>query len=317
MDLEEQTLRYYLSLFSIFFILLYFLIFFTFKSLNLENQIFAINKGESIDSIINRITKKENFLEKKIFKLFLILSNKYYAPINYGKFKIYKNSNLIEIITTISRKSNLDYKITIVEGWEEYQLNNYLSLFYKKYNSIPYHNLISDTYLINSSNSFEDFKNFLLINKNNFFNQYKDNDLLKKFGIKNILIISSLVEKEAKNENDKRLIASVIFNRLNSKMKLQIDATVISAITNGKYKLERSLNYDDLKINHPLNTYIIKGIPPKMISYVGGETIKIVLENPKSDFLFYFYNILKQKHIFSENYKEHRTRLNEYRKKSK
>ena len=67
----------------------------------------------------------------------------------------------------------------------------------------------------------------------------------------------------------------------------------------------------------PLNTYIINGIPNEMICYVGEETIRILLENPKSDFLFYFYNILEKKHIFSKNFTDHRKRLNEYRKKIK
>ena len=54
-----------------------------------------------------------------------------------------------------------------------------------------------------------------------------------------------------------------------------------------------------------------------MISYVGPKTVELVLESPKSDFLFYFYNILEKKHIFSKNYNEHKKKLNEYRKKTK
>ena len=54
-----------------------------------------------------------------------------------------------------------------------------------------------------------------------------------------------------------------------------------------------------------------------MISYVGKDTIEIVLKNPKSDFLFYFYNILEGKHVYSKNFNEHKTKLNEYRKKIK
>ena len=47
------------------------------------------------------------------------------------------------------------------------------------------------------------------------------------------------------------------------------------------------------------------------------ETIRIVLENPKSDFLFYFYNVKEKKHIFSKNFNMHKSKLNEYRKKNK
>ena len=87
---------------------------------------------------------------------------------------------------------------------------------------------LADTYYINSSNDFNKYKEFTNNLLNNFFLKYQNhNSILKKYGKKNILIISSLVEKEAKNNFDKKLIASVIFNRLEKKMKLQIDATVI------------------------------------------------------------------------------------------
>ena len=51
-------------------------------------------------------------------------------------------------------------------------------------------------------------------------------------------------------------------------MKLQIDATVLYAITEGRYDLNRKLLLSDLKIDHPYNTYINNGLPPKPISYV-------------------------------------------------
>ena len=71
----------------------------------------------------------------------------------------------------------------------------------------------------------------------------------------------------------KKKISSVIFNRLKKNMKLQIDATVLFALTNGEYDLDRNLTLRDLKINHPYNTYFIRGLPPKPIAYVGTKTI--------------------------------------------
>ena len=231
--------------------------------------------------------------------------------------KLKKNSTFYQILKTISKKSNVDFKISIIEGWEKYQLDKYISSFYDDYEVFEYENLLASTYIINSSNSFKDLKKFLNKNKYDFFKKYENNKLLLKFGIKKILIISSLIEKEAKNYHDKKLIASVILNRIKLNMKLQIDATVIASITEGKFKFTRKLTYSDLKRNHQLNTYIIKGIPHEMICYVGFETIKILLGNPKSDFLFYFYNIIEKKHIFSRNFNEHKKKLNEYRKKIK
>ena len=96
-------------------------------------------------------------------------------------------------------------------------------------------------------------------------------------------------------------------------MKLQIDASVIYAITDGKYNLNRKLLLKDLKVNHPFNTYHIYGLPPKPISYVGKKTLDLIFENYKSDFLFYFFNNSLNRHIFSKSFEEHKTKLNDYR----
>ena len=122
------------------------------------------------------------------------------------------------------------------------------------------------------------------------------------------------MEKEGLDKQDMKKIYSVIQNRLNKKMKLQIDATVLYSITNGEYNLNRKLLISDLKVKNPYNTYLYKGLPPEPISYVGKKTLDIVFENYKSDFLFYFYNKSLKRHVFSTNYKEHITKLNEYRK---
>ena len=78
--------------------------------------------------------------------------------------------------------------------------------------------------------------------------------------------------------------------------------------------IDLKLLFKDLKFDHPYNTYKYKGLPPKPITYVATETLDIILENYETDFLFYFYNNSLNKHIFSKNFKEHRKKLNEYRK---
>jgi UPF0755 protein len=315
LDSEEQILRYYLGLFSIIF-LTYSYYFFSVKNFFYNDTIINIDKGESISQISSKFYQNQNFLEKKFFKFLLIFKN-FKKPINFGKFKFNKNVNLISILDTITSKSNLDYKTTIIEGWQKYNLNEYLNKFYDKNTFIDYDRILADTYYINSSNDFNRYKEFTNNLLNNFFLRHQNHKVLKKYGKKNILIISSLVEKEANNNFDKKLIASVIFNRLEKKMKLQIDATVIYSKTNGEFKYNQKLTYNDLKIKHPYNTYVIKGLPPGMICYVGKNTIESVLENIKSDYLFYFYNILEEKHIFSKNFEDHKYKLYEYRKQKK
>ena len=312
--MEVQILRYYLSLFSFLIFIIYFIYIFNFKYLISDLNVLTIDKGTSILKINNSIYKKNNFLEKNLYYFSLRVLNKYYRKINYGKFQLNEKNSFFSIYKLISKKSNIDFKITLIEGWQEYQLIDYLKFFFKDIEKISYSKILADTYNVNSSLDFEDFMSFQNKNINNFLLNFNDNAILKKYGIENILIISSLVEKEGINIFDKSLIASVIFNRLEIDMKLQIDATVIYSLTEGLSKLDRSLKYSDLKFKHPYNTYMINALPPGMISIVSPQTIKIVLNSPKSDYFFYFYNIIEKEHIFSKNYSEHKKKLNEYRK---
>ena len=68
-------------------------------------------------------------------------------------------------------------------------------------------------------------------------------------------------------------------------------------------------------MRHPFNTYHIKGLPTGMIGIVNTKTIEIVLENYKTDFLYYFFNHNENQHIYSKTFKDHKEKLNEYRKK--
>ena len=237
--------------------------------------------------------------------------------IHYGEFNLKKNYSFYKIYSTIAQPSNVNIKITIVEGWQKYQLEDYLSKFFLKTKKIAYDEIIADTYVIKSANNFENLLNFMIRKKKFFESKNNKSKLLEKYTFKELMIIASLVEKEAKNNHDKKFISSVIFNRLEKNMKLQIDASVIFALTNGNKKFDRKLLLSDLKYQHPYNTYHIKGLPPDLISYVGIKTIEIVLENYKTDFLFYYFDKNEDKHIFTKNYSEHKLKLNEYRKTKK
>ena len=293
-------------------IAIYIIYFFNFKTLNYEKNL-IIPKGSSFTKISYKILNNENFIEKSLYVLYLRIWDKYINKIDYGEFKLNNDINLIEVTKIISNPSNVFYKFTIVEGWQKYQLEE---LFQEKFNkkiNLDYIDIIAETYFYNLSDSIEKIISLMKNTKDNFFMNHQNNLLLKKFTINDILIISSLVEKEGLDIEDKRLISSVIFNRLEKRMKLQIDATTIFSITKGRNKLNQKLKISDLKIEDEYNTYHIYGLPPNPICYVGPKTIEIVLENYKSDFLFYFFNERLNKHIFSITFDEHKKKLQKYR----
>ena len=318
--MEELILHSYLKVFSLFIIilLLIFSLYFIHvinKKYHLQTDIVKISKSENIDFGIEKnfvnTQSLNNFFFKLLYKFNVIFFNKY---MHYGEFFLNKEISFYNFINIVSKPSNIVNKITIVEGWSVDDLNNELIKHFKNFDNIPYDDILADTYFFENNNNFDQFKTKLKKIKKIYFDNNKKNIIFDNYSPDDLLVIGSLIEKEGLDYYDKRNISSVIFNRLEIDMKLQIDATVIYAITNGKFNLDRKLIFKDLKFDHPYNTYKYKGLPPKPISYVATKTLDIILENYETDFLFYFYNNSLNKHIFSKNFKEHRKKLNEYRK---
>jgi len=320
--LEEQILPYYsnhtkkilLSFIIIIIIFFTFLLLYLFSIKKFESKyLINISKGESISEISNIILFDSNVIEKKLFYFLLRFQNTFIKKIHYGEFEFKSNTSIINIINIISNPSNVLYELTVVDGWQQFQINKLLIDLFGKNINIDYEDILADTYIYQSNNTLEDIIDLMKKNKNDYFKNFDTKNPYNNYSINEIMTIASLVEKEGIDYLDKKKISSVIFNRLQKQMKLQIDASTIFSITKGNYKLPRPLNFNDLKILDNYNTYFIKGLPPKPICFVSRKTIEIVLENYKSDYLFYFYDKYLQKHIYSKNFNEHKKKLQKYR----
>ena len=125
-----------------------------------------------------------------------------------------------------------------------------------------------------------------------------------------LIVAASLVESEAKVDEDRTLIASVISNRLAKGMKLQIDATVLYAIGHKDRVL-----YKDLEVDSPYNTYKIDGLPPTPISASGRASLEAMLRPEKTTFLYYVLADRNGKHAFATTASEFEALKAEARRK--
>lgn len=115
------------------------------------------------------------------------------------------------------------------------------------------------------------------------------------------IIIASLIEREAGLDEDRALIASVVFNRLDAGMKLQFDATVVYAL--GALP-EGGLTLADLEVNSPYNTYLIDGLPPTPISGVRLASLRAAAAPAESDYLYFITTDESGKMTFAETFEE-------------
>jgi UPF0755 protein len=126
-----------------------------------------------------------------------------------------------------------------------------------------------------------------------------------------IVTLGSIIEKETGAGFERPQISSVFHNRLNKKMRLQTDPTVIYArlLQTGSYRL--SISRADLQADHPYNTYKRKGLPPGPISNPGVEALRAAVQPAQTDYL-YFVSKNDGTHVFSKNYKDHSSAVSSY-----
>lgn len=135
--------------------------------------------------------------------------------------------------------------------------------------------------------------------------------------IHDVLILASIVEREAVLPEERELIASVYLNRIRDGMPLQADPTVQYALTQrpgsvqefGYWKRELSLN--DLEFQSTYNTYVQAGLPPGPIANPGIESIVAVIRPAETNYLF-FVATGDGGHVFAATFDEHLQNVNEY-----
>lgn len=127
------------------------------------------------------------------------------------------------------------------------------------------------------------------------------------------LILASIVEKETGVAKERGKVAGVFINRLNKRMRLQTDPTVIYGITLGQEALGRPLSRKDLRTETPYNTYRIYGLPPTPISNPGYASLAAVM-NPVATDALYFVADGTGGHAFAKTLADHNRNVAKWRK---
>lgn len=170
--------------------------------------------------------------------------------------------------------------------------------------------LYPDTYEMKKGSTVEDVLVRMLCEWDNRLEQlpadWQDQLAKKSLSFHELLTIASLIEREVVVDEERAVVAGVIYNRLKEKMPLQIDATVQYLFDESKERLYEK----DLKIESPYNTYLHTGLPPGPIASPSLASIKATLYPKESKYLYY---VTKKDgtsgHLFAETYAEHKRNI--------
>lgn len=147
--------------------------------------------------------------------------------------------------------------------------------------------LLPDTYTVPADYEEEDVIRFLLDKFDEIAYKGEYNKSSSKASLNDIIIIASIIERECKVDEERPLVASVIYNRINDGMKLQMCSTVQYILLKRTGEVKETLYDQDIQIDNPYNTYIYDGLPPGPICSPGIASIKAALNPAKTDYLFF------------------------------
>ncbi|WP_319370322.1 endolytic transglycosylase MltG [uncultured Ilyobacter sp.] len=274
------------------------------------NQILEIDKKLPLKKSLEALPISENIL----FKIYVKI-RKGGRDIKAGYYELSGDYSIKDIIDLLENGEYKMVKFTIPEGYSHEEIvssleknklidrENLKKVLREKdfYYPTPDGNFegyfYPETYFIPEGSSESDIVDIFL---GEFLKKFPKERYTNKEEFYKMLILASIIEREAQVGDEKRLISSVFHNRLKIGMNLASDATVNYLYDYSK----RKMYYKDLEIDSPYNTYKYKGLPPAPICNPDYLSIEAAFNPFDTEYLF-FVAIGDGSHYFSRTYEEH------------
>ena len=276
-----------------------------------EGEIFYVEKGKNLSEISRNLKNKEFIKNAFVFKtIFLLTAGE--SKIKAGRYLFEEPLSVWEIKNRLARGiyGIAPVKVTIPEGWTIKDIGFY----FENLGAFPAEEfylfsggkegyLFPDTYFFDADNLNPEI--IAKTMRENFEKKITPEITAEierqEKNLKEIIIMASLIEKEAANTEDRRAVSDILWKRLKIGMPLQVDATLTYAI--GKTTFE--LTKEDLKADSPYNTYLNYGLPPTPIANPGMDAIRAAIYPRKTNYLYYLSD--REGNIyFTETFEEHK-----------
>jgi peptidoglycan lytic transglycosylase G len=293
-------------------------------------QNFTIELGESVNSVAVHLQEMGFIRDAEAFRAYLIYSG-LDTSIQAGEYKLSASMSAIDIAHELQDATSTEVTFVILPGWRAEEIADSLStsglvITYAEFISavqLPSREydfltgatsnegfLFPDSYIFSRTLTADELVNQVVRN----FALHLSGDLRNGFGKQGLTIyeavtLAAIVEREAVQDSEKPLIASVYLNRLQNGMKLDADPTVQYALG---YDFTRQtwwtnpLSLENLKFDTPFNTYLYVGLPPAPISNPSLKSLQAVAFPAETKY-YYFRAKCDDGgfHSFAETFEEH------------
>ncbi len=314
--MKKRIIIYSLSLLAFLTFLYIGLIFIPFSLPN--DAIIDIQPGQSLRSVAEALDTKDIIISRYIFLSYAFLTRKT-KQIKSGSYKMPERESIYGVFKLLSDpKAGGDIVVTIPEG---YTVSDIAEVLDKKgiaskkdfmTTALQYEGyLFPETYYFSPKTPASDIIDSM---RDEFKERFPKLYSSEK---KDVVIIASMLEREARTSDDMRIIAGIIYKRLKLGLALQIDATVAYGVCYKQFKALQTCQpprvnlRDNLKIDGPFNTYTRTSLPVAPISNPGDTALNAALDPKSSDFLFYLHTP-EGETLFSKTIEEHEEKRAKY-----
>lgn len=299
-----------------------------------EKHIKVVNipTGTSFQDVARILEENGIVRDQRSFYLLARISG-VIPKVKAGEYEVHTAMKPSEVLDKLIRGEVIQYPITIPEGYNIYQIADVLDRA-KVCNKQTFIQKARDPVLV-ASLGFEgdSMEGYLFPDTYNFPKGHDEEQIIRQMagrfhsmfrslskraaelGLsrREVVILASMIEKEAVDDQERRLISAVFHNRLQRGMALQSDPTAVYGVKTGKGAGGR-ITRQDLQRKTPYNTYQINGLPKGPIANPGFKSLEAALYPANVNYL-YFVSKNDKTHYFSSTLEEHNRAVNKYQRK--
>jgi len=294
--------------------------------------VYSVQKGTGNDTIANDLANQGIIKSAAFFKWYVVLSGNS-AKLQAGMYSLSPSMSIASIVKKLVTGGFIKDNITVLEGWDARDIAKYLEskkVYSKKeFLAAIDHDfsrefdilkdkpkdaslegyLFPDTYQVSLGEMPEDvLKNMVANLERKLTPELRVEITSQHKSVFEVITMASIIEKEVKKTDDKKVVAGILWKRLANNMPLQVDAT-INYITD---KNDPSVSIKDTRIDSRYNTYKYVGLPAGPISNPGMDSILAAMYPKESPYWYYLSADRTGKTIFSKTLEDHQLAMAKY-----
>lgn len=257
-----------------------------------ERTVFTVEEGQTVSEVAIALKEASVIKSQFLFKLLVPVFDGHHG-VRSGDYFLNKRQNVVTVARRLANASfYLDpIKLFVPEGLNVFQLADTVSTVFPSINKEDFIErakkyegyLFPDTYLFLPNSKPQTIIKALV---DNFYERVAElNEQIEVSGrsFEDVIKMASILEEEARKLETKRVIAGILWKRLDEDMPLQVDCSF--QYVNGKNTFQ--LTTEDLQTDSPYNTYTNRGLPPTPIANPGLDSILATVTPVESDYYFY------------------------------